>query len=194
MRLILDAAKRFTVGSNTLINMMTSTRFGTEILCLYGDTFIQLLECIYDLCITYPLLDIVLHTNDVKSCFKQLKLHSDIMPAFSIIIADFCTCNPHCRLPLTSHLKTGNQYAVWLRSLLKSYSMIAHYLQSIANTLTNSNRNHHWANAKLPLYPRKHIHNVWGCCKQTGPPSSPHNDSSLMTRSMLTSTMTIEFT
>jgi len=88
MRLIFDAAKRFT-ASSTPINMMTSTRFGTEMLCLYGDTFIQLLERIYDLRITYPLLDIVLHANDVKSCFKQLKLHPDIMPAFSIIIADF---------------------------------------------------------------------------------------------------------
>ena len=58
-------------------------------LYLYGDTFIQLLERIYDLRITYPLLDMVLHANDVKSCFKQLKLHPDIMPAFSIIIADF---------------------------------------------------------------------------------------------------------
>ena len=88
MRLIFDAAKRFTADS-TPINMMTSTRFGTEMLCLYGDTFTQLLERIYDLRITYPLQDIALHANDVKSCFKQLKLHPDIMPAFSIIIADF---------------------------------------------------------------------------------------------------------
>ena len=88
MRLIFDAAKRFTAES-TPINMMTSTRLGTEMLCLYGDTFVQLLERIYDLRITYPLLDIILHANDVKSCFKQLKLHPDIMPAFSIIIADF---------------------------------------------------------------------------------------------------------
>jgi len=34
-------------------------------------------------------MDIVLHANDVKSCFKQIKLHPDIIPAFSIIIADF---------------------------------------------------------------------------------------------------------
>ncbi len=88
MRLIFDAAKRFTADS-TPINMMTSTRFGTEMLCLCGDTFIHLLERIYDLRITYPLWDIVLHANDVKSCFKQLKLHLDIMPAFSIVIVDF---------------------------------------------------------------------------------------------------------
>ena len=81
-------------------------------LCLYGDTFIHLLERIYDLRITYPLRDIVLHANDVKSCFKQLKLHPDIMPAFSIIIADFCTYNPRCLLVRISLLKTGNQYTV----------------------------------------------------------------------------------
>ena len=33
-------------------------------------------------------MDIVLHANDVKSCFKQIKPHPDIIPAFSIIIAD----------------------------------------------------------------------------------------------------------
>ena len=88
MRLIFDAAKRFT-ASSTPINMMASTRFATEMLCLYGDTFIQLLERIYDLRISYPLLDIILHANDVKSCFKQLRLHPDIMPAFTIMIADF---------------------------------------------------------------------------------------------------------
>ena len=69
MRLIFDAAKRFTAGS-TPINMMTSTWFGTKMLYLYGDTFIQLLERINNLRITYLLLDIILHANDVKSYFK----------------------------------------------------------------------------------------------------------------------------
>ena len=88
MRLIFDASKRYT-ASSTPINMMTSTHLGTELACLYGDTFITLLERIWDLRITYPLIDIVTHANDVKSCFKQMKLHPDIMPAFSIIVADF---------------------------------------------------------------------------------------------------------
>ena len=43
MRLIFDAAKRFTADS-TPFNMMTSTHLGTEMDCLYGDTFISLLE------------------------------------------------------------------------------------------------------------------------------------------------------
>jgi len=112
MRLIFDAAKRFTVGS-TPINMMTFTQFGTEMLCLYGDTFIQLLKRnIYDLRITYPLLDVILHANDVKSCFKQLQLRPHIMSAFSIIIADFLFLQS--ALPFgtgTSRHKTGNLYA-----------------------------------------------------------------------------------
>ena len=88
MRLIFDAAKRFT-AELTPINMMTSTSQGTEMTCLYGDTFVSLLERVWDLRITYPTLDIVTHANDVKSCFKQMKLHLDIMPAFLIIVADF---------------------------------------------------------------------------------------------------------
>ena len=88
MRLIFDAAKRYTAQS-TPINMMTSTKLGTELDCLYGDTFVTLLERIWDLRVTYPSTDIVTHANDVKSCFKQVKLHPDIMPAFSIIVADF---------------------------------------------------------------------------------------------------------
>ena len=88
MRLIFDAAKRFTAES-TSINMMTSTSQGTEMACLYGNTFVSLLEQVWNLCITYPTLDIITHANDVKSCFKQMKLHPDIMPAFLIIVADF---------------------------------------------------------------------------------------------------------
>jgi hypothetical protein len=87
-RLIFDAAKRFTAFS-TPINMMTSTHLGTELDCLYGDVLLRLYERVYDLRVTYPNKDIVMHANDVKSCFKQMKLHPDIMPAFSIMVADF---------------------------------------------------------------------------------------------------------
>jgi len=93
MRLIFDAAKRFTPES-VPINMMTSTSKGTEMDCLYGDTLLTLLERIYDLRITYPTKDIALHANDVKSCFKQMKLHPDIMPAFSVIVAQFLFLQP----------------------------------------------------------------------------------------------------
>ena len=88
MRLIFDATKRYNALS-TPVNMMTSTHLGTEMDCLYGDTFVSLLERIWDLRITYPNTEIVTHANDVKSCFKQMKLHPDVMPAFSILIAEF---------------------------------------------------------------------------------------------------------
>ena len=74
--------------------MMTSTSKGTEMDCLYGDTLLTLLERIYDLRITYPTKDIALHVNDAKSCFKQMKLHPDIMPAFSVIVAQFIFLQP----------------------------------------------------------------------------------------------------
>ena len=88
LRLIFDGSKRYTAYS-VPINMMTSTRYGTEMPCLYGDTFVTLLERIWDLRITYPEHDIVTHANDGKSCFRQMKMHPDIMTAFSIVVADF---------------------------------------------------------------------------------------------------------
>ena len=88
LRLIFDATKRFNATS-TPVNDMTSTRLGTEMDCLYGDTMQTLLERIWDLRGTYPNRDTVIHTNDVQSCFKQMKLHPDIMPAFSIMVANF---------------------------------------------------------------------------------------------------------
>ena len=48
-----------------------------------------LYERVYDLHITYPRKDIATHANDVRSCFKQMKLHPDIISAFSIMVADF---------------------------------------------------------------------------------------------------------
>jgi hypothetical protein len=88
LRLIFDAAKRYNAHS-TPLNMMTSTHRGTELRCLYGDAFVTFLERIWDLRITYPLLDVAMHANDIKSCFRQMKLHPDIMPAFSIVIANY---------------------------------------------------------------------------------------------------------
>ena len=88
LRLIFDASKRYTAQS-TPINMMTSTKQGSELDCLYGDVFQSLLERIWDLRTTYPDTEIVIHANDVKSCFKQVKLHPDVMPAFSIMVTDF---------------------------------------------------------------------------------------------------------
>ena len=56
---------------------------------------------------TYPLLDVILHANDVKSCFRQLKNHTDALGAFSYIIADL--------LYLSCGLTMGSDFspAVW---------------------------------------------------------------------------------
>lgn len=92
-RQIFDGSKRYT-PTCTPLNMMTSTPFGSEDDCLFGTVRQKLFTRIYNLRISFPDDDIVLHANDVKSCFRQIKLHPDIMGAFSYIIADqlFLSC------------------------------------------------------------------------------------------------------
>ncbi|KAL7523311.1 hypothetical protein ACHAXR_000887, partial [Thalassiosira sp. AJA248-18] len=68
--------------------MMTSTRHGVELRCDYGKVLEKVLIRIWRLRIQYPLRDIILHANDVKSCFRQIKHHPDVMGAFSYIIAE----------------------------------------------------------------------------------------------------------
>ena len=86
-RIIFDAARRYTPTS-VPVNMMTSTSRGVELDCNYGDTLTKVLIRVWRLRISYPTEDIVLHANDVKSCFRQLKHHPDVLGAFSYIIAD----------------------------------------------------------------------------------------------------------
>jgi hypothetical protein len=92
-RHIFDGSRRFTPYS-VPVNRMTSTRRGVELDCKYGDVLERLLVRIWNLRISYPELDIVLHANDVKSCFRQMKHHPDVMGAFSYLIADllFLSC------------------------------------------------------------------------------------------------------
>ena len=87
-RQIFDASRRYTPTS-VPVNMMTSTKLGFELDCQFGDTFEKLLTRIWNLRITYPSQDIILHANDVKSCFRQLKHHPDVAGAFSYVIADY---------------------------------------------------------------------------------------------------------
>ncbi|KAL7533320.1 hypothetical protein ACHAWF_004453 [Thalassiosira exigua] len=68
---------------------MTSTSEGAELDCEFGDVLIRLLTRIWNLHVTYPLRDIVNHANDVKSCFRQLKHHPDVMGAFSYILGHY---------------------------------------------------------------------------------------------------------
>jgi hypothetical protein len=63
--------------------------------CNFGNVMTRVLSRIYSLHCHYgPSKDIVIHANDVKSAFQQIKLHPDIMGAFSYIISDklFLSC------------------------------------------------------------------------------------------------------
>ena len=86
-RLIYDAAYMHDADSIP-INMMTEDASRTELRCDFGKVKSRLYKRIYNLRITYPKLDLVVHANDVKSCFRQLKHHPDVMGAFSYIIQD----------------------------------------------------------------------------------------------------------
>ena len=87
-RLIFDGLFRHSSRSIP-VNMMTSTDDGTELHCAYGDAMTKILMQIWNLRITYPSTDIVIHANDVKSYFCQLKHHPDVAAAFSYILGDF---------------------------------------------------------------------------------------------------------
>ena len=87
-RQITDASRRYTPTS-VPVNMMTSTKHGVELNCDFGDTLTKLLVRIWNLRITYPYSDIILHANDVKSCFRQLKHHPDVAGAFSYVISNY---------------------------------------------------------------------------------------------------------
>ena len=68
------------------VNQMTSCAKTTELPCQFGTVQLSLLKCIYNLRISNPKQDIIIHANDVKSCFRQLKHHPEVMGAFSYII------------------------------------------------------------------------------------------------------------
>lgn len=87
-RQIFDAAYRH-CPECIPINMMTPDAKKTELRCEFGDVKLRVLIRIWNLRITYPKLDIALHANDVKSCFRQLKHHPDVMGAFSYILGEY---------------------------------------------------------------------------------------------------------
>ena len=53
------------------IDSMTSTSFGSELHCKFGSVRDTILTCMYNLHITYPCNDIMVHDNDVKSCYAR---------------------------------------------------------------------------------------------------------------------------
>jgi hypothetical protein len=68
------------------INMMTSTPEGSELACLYGSVPRRILQRVWNIRISYPADDIIIHANDVKSCFRQIKHHPDVVGAFCYTI------------------------------------------------------------------------------------------------------------
>ncbi len=86
-RLIFDAAFQHDAESISL-NMMTEDASQTELHCNFGLVKMRIYTQIYNLRITYPGCDIFIHANDVKSCFRQLKHHPDVLGAFAYIIDD----------------------------------------------------------------------------------------------------------
>lgn len=113
-RQIFDASKRYTPWS-TPINMMTSTPAGSEEDCLFGSVREEILHRLYNCRISFPNTDLIIHANDVKSAFRQIKLHPDIMGAFSFIIAD--TLFLSCGLPFGTDFSPANWEVV--RQLLE---------------------------------------------------------------------------
>ena len=87
-RQIFDANFMFDEDS-IAVNMTTTTFEGTELSCDFGDVFLQLLVRIWQLRSTYPNKEVIIHANDVKSYFRQLKHHPDVMGACSYILGDF---------------------------------------------------------------------------------------------------------
>jgi hypothetical protein len=105
---------------------MTSTPLGSEEPCLFGTVREALYQRIYNLRVSYPDLDIVVHANDVKSAFRLIKLHPDIMGAFSFIIADklFLACG----LPFGTDFSPANWEIV--RQLIEVVALPKYLLQS----------------------------------------------------------------
>ena len=87
-RQIFDASRKYDWDS-TPVNAMTSTPHGSELKCEFGSVREDILVRAYNLRLSYPDDDIVVHANDVKSCFRQVKHHPDVAGAFSYILADY---------------------------------------------------------------------------------------------------------
>ena len=84
-RMIFNAKLRHTADAVSL-NMMTSTHLGVEMDCAYGSVYRRIFRRLYNLRISYPDDDLVIHANDIKSCFRQLPHHPDVVGAFSYVL------------------------------------------------------------------------------------------------------------
>ena len=62
---------------------------GSKFQCKFSTVWEDILIRVHNLWITYPDRNIMAHTNDVKSCFHQIKHHPDVVGAFSYILAEY---------------------------------------------------------------------------------------------------------
>jgi hypothetical protein len=96
---------------------MTSTKeltqTGKEIQCLFGVSFQKILTRIWNLRISYPNLDIILHASDVKSCFCKLKHHPDVAGTLSFIVANIHYIPCGLTFGSNSPQLPGKYAAVW---------------------------------------------------------------------------------
>ena len=67
-RQIFDASRKYDWDS-VPVNQMTPMPYGSELHCKCGTVWDEILIRAYNLRISYPNDDIVIHANDVKSCF-----------------------------------------------------------------------------------------------------------------------------
>ncbi len=122
-----------------LVNLMTFIKDGAELGCMFGMVMVNFLVCIWHLQILFPDQDIAMHANNVRSCFRQLKHHPDVMAPIhlSLYLSSFDGVNS--LLGPTSALPNGN----WFDSLKTNYPwhslMAAHSRESPNTTGTNSN-------------------------------------------------------
>lgn len=84
-RMIFNAKLRHNEDAVSL-NMMTSTHLGVELECGYGTVYQRIFERLYNLRISYPDDDLVIHANDIKSCFRQIKHHPDVVGGFCYVL------------------------------------------------------------------------------------------------------------
>ncbi len=90
---------------------MTSTPYGSELHCKFGTIHEDILICVYNLRISYPNDNIVIHVNDIKSCFCQIKHHPDIIGAFSYILSKYLFFQ--IGLAFGTDFSPSNWEAVW---------------------------------------------------------------------------------
>ena len=62
---------------------------GSELKYKFGKVHEDILIWACNLCILYPNYDMVIHANNIKSCFHQTKHHPNIIGAFSYILANY---------------------------------------------------------------------------------------------------------